>query len=193
MWEGPTLFNRYTFYRPRLSVRATGASPSCVKHRRCRVNHDMMHVDHSTDTLFHRRKNVSRTFPGTSFHSCDFKIPFDFQTFSLFHFESAIRCSETTTQPCTSALGGWSLLWEISAPHANWSPTDYYGCLLIGWWSADWLIAWKLELSEPVEADDIRWRMLDDAPAGDTWQKIIDQRQKNIKASTKFIRSLTMK
>ena len=44
------------------------------------------------------------------------------------------------------SIGGRGLVMAIWAPRSNWYPTGYYGCLLIGWWRIDWLIAWKTEL-----------------------------------------------
>lgn len=73
------------------------------------------------------------------------------------------------------SIGGWSLVWEIGAPHSNRYPTGYYGCLLIAWWSIDWLIAWKVELwtwwarQQTQENPGKCWRMW--MAENDLWQQ----------------------
>lgn len=57
----PPLFGRCTFYRPRLSVRATGVPSSSVQRPWCRMNHGVMRMDHRVHAALHGWK-MSHTF-----------------------------------------------------------------------------------------------------------------------------------
>ncbi len=140
------MFNQYTFYSLRLSVRGTAVSLSSAKTSLTQAEscHHVCGSKHSH--TFHCWKKFADSYHKFPFLKHQNPVWFfNLQPISVSKCDLLV-CDSHSAPLMSLSIGGWNLVWEIWAHHPNWYPTGYYGCLLIGWWSVDWLIAWKVKL-----------------------------------------------